>query len=154
MKYLIIIFFSLCLFSCSQKKEDIFYLKNQNGNGLSVFNQADFKIITNTFGTPLSVEREPETDTEGLPSWTIITYSGLKLELVGTSIDEVTIASNGWSIGGITIGTDAEFINNNFKLLEKKGDYLLYKLPDYDGVLLVKSNAESKVIECGLSNPS
>jgi len=153
MKYLIIIL-SLCLFSCSQKKEDIFYLKNQEGKGLNVLNKTNSKIITNTFSTLVSVEHEPETDVEGLPPWTIITYTGLKLELTGTYIDEVTITGNNWSIGGITIDTDAEFINDNYTFLKKSGDYLLYKLPDYDGVLFVKLNAESKVIECGLSNPS
>ncbi|WP_116789837.1 hypothetical protein [Flavobacterium psychrotrophum] len=153
-KHLVAIVFSLCLFSCSQKKEDIFYLKNKNGKGFTITEQTNSETITNTFGTPLSVEHESKTDAEGLPSWTNIKYSGLTLELVGTSIDGVTITGDNWSIGGITIGTDAEFINDNFKLLKKEGNYLLYQVPDFDGVLFVKLNTGSKVIECGLSNPS
>nr|WP_322623746.1 hypothetical protein [uncultured Flavobacterium sp.] len=154
MKYLAILFLSVFLFSCSQKKEDIFQLQNQEGNQIDILNQTNSATITKAFGKPLSIEKEPEPEAEGLPTSTIITYRGLKLELTGNSIDEITIKNNDWHIGDITIGTDARFIEENYKFLKKKGDYLLYLIPDFDGVLFIKLDSENKIAEYGLSNPS
>ena len=77
------------------------------------------KKIETIFGKPLRIKKEQVVDTYGEEPWTIIIYNGLKIELTGDYISDITISNNDWSINTIKLSDSLTDISKKLKKIKK-----------------------------------
>ena len=110
------------------------------------------KKIETIFGKPLRIKKEQVVDTYGEEPWTIIIYNGLKIELTGDYISDITISNNDWSINTIKLSDSLTDISKKLKKIKKtKKNYILYEIPNFEGVFFVNTDLKGKVKSIGIS---
>ena len=110
------------------------------------------KKIETIFGKPLRIKKEQVVDTYGEEPWTIIIYNGLKIELTGYYISDITISNNDWSINTIKLSDSLTDISKKLKKIKKtKKNYILYEIPNFEGVFFVNTDLKGKVKSIGIS---
>ena len=123
---------------------------------LNVDDKFTSKKIESIFGKPISISKEPnseESDGDSEP-WTNITYRGLKIELTGNFISDITIDNSDWKLNNISIGMDIKEVYKKYQKINRKyKDYIIFKIPNFDGVLLIQIDKTNNIKKIGISNP-
>ncbi|RTY87591.1 hypothetical protein [Flavobacterium sp. RSP15] len=123
---------------------------------LNVNDKTTSKKIELIFGKPMSILKESaseESDGDSEP-WTNITYSGLKIELTGNFITDITINNSDWKLNDITVGMDIKEVYKKYKKINRKfKNYIIFKIPNFDGVLFIQIDKKNNIKKIGISNP-
>ena len=152
-----IVLFICVLFALSCQSQNESLVVNVSGKKIDLNKEYTETSIEKVFGKPVNIKRESDyddyvKDESDAPPWTVITYDGLSISLIGSDIEEIIITNDSWSINGITINDDFEKIKKTYKFIDMWKDYHRFLYGNTDVILFVKIKND-KILELGIGVP-